>query len=274
MRISAFFTISLISSLVCNAQSESPIITELITVPLTANYADGQLTLSWDENDVKHSRADFKSIAIRQIYLEGTDLVIDFAPREQSNDLSYALGLHLVGPGNEAIYSSAKEIDQQPGVQSVIWKELVLDRIEPDIPYLLLLKVHIYGRICEVVPEFGLAQKLPYYGGGVVGIGFLAAGQLFRQQYRNNLEEYEQVWLEGGNTDLTEVQSDFQTYRDLTYVGLGVLGIDAVLFLIRRGKHRKKLKRYNTYCSDKPQLNIHPEYSTETPMGFLLQLKF
>ncbi len=116
----------------------------------------------------------------------------------------------------------------------------------------------IYGIDCSAPkPEFGARQQTPYYIAAGVGIAGIALGQLYRSQ-RDDI--YDNEYLNASS--LGEAQPLYEkanarhhTYLILTYAGSAVLVIDTIVYFIRRAKHKKNVKLWESCPGNRLSLN-------------------
>ena len=111
-------------------------------------------------------------------------------------------------------------------------------------------------------------------GGAILGLGAIGLGQVYKSRSDDEAEKFRKAWENGETAVLDQAQNDFDTYRNLTYIGIGVLAVDGVLYFIKQRKQRAKNKKYRVFCSDKKAVSVHPLYSPSSELGFMLKINF
>lgn len=108
-----------------------------------------------------------------------------------------------------------------------------------------------YDISCFNPPQFGLKQKLPFLGSGLIGLGSLTSGIVLLRKGRKNynrhldfdsIRERDKYYDDATNqTDLAEV---------LTYAGVGILLADLSLYYFRKRKFKKQQAIYLENCTN------------------------
>lgn len=128
-----------------------------------------------------------------------------------------------------------------------------------------------YGVIPQLVncddprPTFNGRQQLPYLVAGVVGAGSLAYGYILKGNGDDKYERYlnrEPGTLEEANALYDDAQSDVETAQIFAIAGLGVLALDATMYIIRTINVNKKQKQYDKVCND--GLTFSPSFQAPT----------
>lgn len=263
------------------AAQEMPMISQLITVPVQLSDNNGALSVTWSKDQVNYSIQGFRALSITDISLVDASLRIAYVPTYPESDITYRISAALDAGDGALIYAGPKALNEGLRAEGgrltgryLLWKDLVEKQANLGTPYLLILRVDIMGRVCEEIPSLSLSKKLPYVGAAVVGAGLIGIGQIYRQQANTGNDDYRRAWAAGDDASLEQARKDFDTYKTLTYAGIGILALDGVLYLLRTNSVRKAKKRYQTFCVEKPQVAIHPTLNSSTDLGFQLRIKF
>jgi len=259
-----------------------PMISDLTLVPFRISLSDGAFEVEWSQNTTRSTFQKFNVIQISDIRIEGIDLHIEYTIPERDPGLEYAIGMSIEGADSTLIDSNPKEISlnvsgDRNRVNTLVWRNIIGDVIDPAETYSLLIRTDIYGEICSEEPVLNVAGQLPYYGGAILGLGMIGAGQLYKRQADRSYESYEKLWLNGDENDdalREQADQDRKTAQFLTYAGIGVLGLDAILFYLKNRKHRKDVRRYKAFCVGQSEISIHPRYNSNTKMGFMVRINF
>lgn len=257
------------------------ILSELTTVPIRIVDQNDGISLQWSAGELKQSIQDFRLVSVTDIRLSDADLQIDYVTLHPDPELEYEIGVAVEVAEGILNVSTAKDIEMSAADdrrttsrQTLIWKDFLEKQADIGDSYLLLIRTNIRGNICASPPAFTLSQRLPYYSAAIIGLGAIGVGQIFKIQSDKEEDRYREIWESGGNATLEQAENDFNTYRTLTYAGLGVLAVDAVLFILRNRKYKKEQKRFRSFCSEKVEIRVHPAYHPSTDLGFMFKINF
>lgn len=252
--------------------SQDKMLSELISIPVEVKSTQEGLIL--ESGSAKTSFEGFSLITISKVELVQADLTVHYIINHPDPEVEYRLSMALEGENGATNYADYKQLVSSSTQGALQWRDILEEQIDIDQEYQLLIRTDVYGKVCSDVPEKKLSKDLPFMGAAVVGLGAIGIGQIFRVQSQNKEEDYLQIWKDGGTATLDDARQDFETYRNLTYAGLGILAIDGVLYWLKQKKYRKTTARYRTFCTDKKNIDIHPVYSPSSDFGFQLKLKF
>ena len=252
--------------------SQDRMLSELISIPVEIKSTQDGLVL--ESGQTKTSFEGFSLIAISKVELKQADLTVQYQINHPDPEVEYRLSMALEGENGTINYADYKQLVNGQTQGTLQWRDILEGQIDIGKEYQLLIRTDVFGKVCADVPERKLSKDLPYMGAAVIGLGAIGIGQIFRIQSQNKEDEYQQIWKDGGTATLDDAREDFETYRNLTYTGLGILAIDGVLYWLKQRKYRKSTARFRTFCTDKKTIDIHPVYTPSSDFGFQLKLKF
>lgn len=256
-------------------------ISDLTAIPFSITEDNGTLNVFWSESNARSSIQNVDLIQVTDIRIEGIDLYLNYTIPEQGDDSE--IGLSLETSDSTLIVANRKDLVDEPSERgedskTLIWRNIIGSNIDISENYTLLIRTDIYIDLCAgEAPTLNTSKQLPYYGGVVLGLGLIGAGQLIKSRADRTYKNYEQLWKDGNVSDqglLEDVDSDKETANILTGAGIGVLALDAVLYYLKNKNHRKAVRRYNTFCVGRKEVNIHPKQDDLMNMGIMLQLNF
>ncbi len=127
------------------------------------------------------------------------------------------------------------------------------------------------GVQCNNPPDFSFKKQLPYYAGGIVALGGIVSGFILKD---NALDKYEAHKFLDILTERTELYQTYETQLQraeyVTYISLGLLAVDALLFLRRRRLHLKRKRIFDENCT-KSSFQIYPEFKIDGDTNFAMQ---
>jgi len=268
MRRPILFALVLLLSQLVSAQKLYPLRVLDDSIPFQITTQNGKLELRTPTaTEVFNSKKDFPTlIALR---LEGSDLVLEYQPQKTADILSYDITLRLQLADGQTINPLAYElsnVEQAGGTSRLVW----LDAVEylPDFSagYSLHVRRSLMGAVnCEGRrPTFSLKKQLPHYAAGSVGLVLVGLGQVYRDQRDTYYSDYQKNWADGlpvpddkNNKQKTAVEKN-RNASICTWTGLAILGVDALLFVWRGQKIKKKQRVYDKFCGTSTSFNLRP----------------
>ncbi|MEQ1744756.1 MAG: hypothetical protein ABMA02_04980 [Saprospiraceae bacterium] len=205
-------------------------------------------------------RGDYPEVAA--IFLRESDLVVQYAPGRSAAEQSFTIELALYLPDGSRIEPLPHERAENTNSANSDQRELVwLDVLEhlPEFegPYGLYIRRSLMGAVnCTGErPVFSLKKQLPHYAAAGAGLALVGLGQVYNQQKIDAYAQYRAYWADGKSRD--EAEDPFlKTAEDkkkaaemCTYVGLALLGADAVWYALRAMKIKRRQKAYDKFCA-------------------------
>ncbi len=240
-------------------------------IETSANFiADFTATLSTGEIIINYKLATFKpnsnhyTVFLETKFWHHTDNpidgnAIDFPAKKIRGDIGY--------------------MDKNPeGLKQIIWTNPIycLPSAKGKLEIILTVEhwgVEILplGVQCNNPPDFGLKKKLPYYAGGAVALGGIVSGFILKDRA---IDKYEKHLTSDILTERSQLYQNYETQLQraeyLTYISLGLLAVDALLFLRRRRLHLKRKKIFDENCT-KSSFQIYPEFQMDGNTNLAVQ---
>lgn len=205
-----------------------------------------------------HNKRAVNFLQIDKIEMEDSDLIINYQLLQKIENSEVEIAIQLIDGNGMTITPQSEDLGQLTSTkETIIWKNFLESDVSFDESYSLIIHTNLFGTICANPPTFDLKQKLPYYGGATIGIVSLAIGQVYKNQSDREEADYRLAWAEGRTANLDKAESDFNKYKVLTYVGLGVLGVDAILYFFRQRKHKNAVKEFEKFCAGEKKSSVN-----------------
>jgi hypothetical protein len=199
---------------------------------------------------------------VTAIMLRESDLVVQYEPGRSPGDQSYRIELDLQLPDGSRIVPQPHELtettaDAGKGIRELVW----LDALEylPDFgpTYALHLSRTRMGAVnCSGErPVFSLKKQLPHYAAAGAGLALVGLGQVYNQQKKDSYAQYRAYWADGKTREeaddpFLKTAKDKKTAAEAsTYIGLALLGADALWYTLRAIKINRRQKTYDTFCA-------------------------
>ena len=219
------------------------------------------------------------------IHLEGGDLYIPLELDRLSSGQFYQIELQLqsrdrtITPkAQDLIGLQNGEIRDAPFSRTLIWLNMHQYLSSTQSSVTLIFKASLVEQFvdCSVMPSFSGRQKLPYYLAAGAGAAMIGAGILLSNDAEDiyNNDYLTRSSQEAAAPFLDEANKKNKTGRTLSYAGAAILLGDAVLYLIRQSKYKKKKNLYDEYCKDNIGLSVVPDLGTPGLASGGLQLRF
>lgn len=245
------------------------------SIRFSVTSRDGRLALELVE---PLSAGDESFPAITGLRLEDGGLLADYQYKGRlKKGLHYDLRISaILPPGGLPMLPAPREItdsrDKYTG--TLTWP----DRTEQGLDYgktytLVTWKYLLIGVDCSAEPpSFEPERKWPYYATALVGGGLIGLGQVYHQDKKEAYNRYREHWRSGDSADdaqpdLDEARRKDDTARLLTYVGIGLLAVDAAGFAWRWGATKRKQALYDEYCPKEGQSSLSVSPCILTPGG-------
>jgi hypothetical protein len=253
-------------------------------------FQEGRLMLAWaGQAPVWQTKSDFP--VLRQIGLEESDLVIQYAPGKAPAQLSYTINAYIRKQNGERILSvttnegAVRNADEKAPLRQWVWQDAVESLLEPGETYTLFVTRSLMGAVnCTGDrPVFTLKKQIPYYGVAVAGLTSTAIGLYQLNRSNSEYDAYRQYWSDERSQE--EAQPLFDKAenlrsngRILLYSGLGVTAVDAVLFFLKNRKIKARQRLYDSFCGNNSLgLQIRPQVvplsSGSTSVGLGMRLR-
>ncbi len=187
-------------------------------------------------------------------------------------------------PGQqEDVFEKAKL--REPLTYTLVWKDALEQVLEFGVPYELVVQKTLLGPVdLEAIrPEFSSRHQWPYWTGAVAGLSLVGLAQIYKGEKNAAGDTYLEYWEDGrpeGEADpfLTEAQDKNKQVRNLSYIGWGITGVSAGIFIYHWQKVKGKQRIYDKYA---PQKKVDLSFSPllipvpdEQLMGFHFTLSF
>ena len=240
------------------------------------------------------SNDDF--LFLNSLELSDADMILSYEVRGVKKTSSYTLDISLLPEIGYKTYPELGEVvspftetkKQLEGAQQLIWMDVGDDVLNLGQKYTLLVRKTLLGLInCEEErPEFNTKQQWPHYVGAGAGVLLIGMGQLYRQQKEDAYNNYLNFWTDGKPIEdaepfLSEAQKKEESMKLLTYSGIAILGVDAILFFYRQMKIKKKQQTFDKYChpdglsiSIVPFIEVPAANGTKPVLGSTLTITF
>lgn len=205
-------------------------------------------------------------------HFQNNELIIDYHFINPSKQGYYVVNLDLrmdnesVQPSQGYLFGDLGKINTPVvGGKQIIWTNFIQDIPKAIGELELIISIEswglqylAYGVDCGEYPTFGFKQKIPFYAGFAVGVGSLVSGVVFKNEAEGHLEQHKL------SNVLSIKEKEYQSYTDelrkaeiVTYIGIGIIAADALLYFLRKEKHRKRIRVFEEYC-EKASLSVQP----------------
>ena len=258
-----------------SAQRLPLIYEDLAVIPIEIADEGGAFIIDWNPDEVRSLMGEVPVYQIDSLFFDGSNLGLRILPLGQSDKpFHYHANLFLDDRLGKIRIGSPKDL-RGTGNFGITWEEFAEKSLLPDEPMDLVLKLEIRGDVCSSEPELGLRQGAPFLGGGLLGMGMLAVGQVYRLQVERDYANYQADWRTEESGDFDPIDENRRTYRTLTIAGWAVLVADATWYLLGpRKKYRKDRKDYDLFCKERTRLELEPRILDLANYGFTVKLNF
>lgn len=282
MRIFLFTTLIGILGLPAEAQKLYPLQETLDSLIFQITITEGIPALNYQSGNTTFFGAKKDFPALQSLSIQDGDLVLEYHPRHSGDALSYRLDLQIQLPDGSLYTAQAHEMKDE-AVSQDLRKVTWMDAMEyfPDFTqsYRLNVRRSLMGAVnCEVGrPSFSLKKRLPFYAAAGVGIVFIGLGQVYNAQSDDYYASYQQRWKDGlpepGATEnpLRIAQKKSKDAIVCSWVGIGILGLDAAFYAWKAGKIKKKRKIFDKFCSDSSSFRFEPTFMQGAGAGIALR---
>ena len=225
-------------------------------------------------------RGDYPLVAA--ILLREGDLVLQYEPGRSPADQSYRIELEIQLPDGSRIAPQPQELTEAvaetgKGLRELIWQDALEYLPDFEAKYALLLRRSLMGAVnCSGErPVFSLKKQLPHYVLAGAGLALVGLGQVYNQQKKDAYAQYRAYWADGKTREEAEdpflkTATDKKKAAELsTYVGLALLGADAVWYAVRALKIKARQKTYDKFCAPPPATSFLQVKPAAIPSGTL-----
>ena len=216
--------------------------------------------------------------AILDIRIEEADLILeyeDLPAKETWFDVTMSIRM----PDGQILNAPPEFVREQAGLKKSKlknWPDATEYFQHPGVSYTLLINRSQMGIVnCEAIrPAFSLKQKIPYYSTAGVSLALIGLGQVYRVQKNEYYQTYQQAWAEGSPKQSAEddprqkALKSRKAFQICTWTGIGLLALDATIFINKRLKIKRKQQVYDQFCQP-PTIQIK-----SSGPGIGLMLKF
>lgn len=208
--------------------------------------------------------------AITTLRLEDGGLLVDYQIKGRlKKGLDYRLQVAILPSTGLPMAPAPGEVtdSRDKNTGTLTWPDRTERGLDYGKTYTLVVWKHLMGEVdCSGErPSFGVERQWPYYATALVGGGLIGLGQVYRQDKIEAYGRYEEHWRSGDSAEeaqpaLDEARSKDDTARLLTYIGIGLLAVDAAGFAWRWGATKRKQGLYDEYCArdGAPSLTVAP----------------
>ena len=257
----------------------NPLIADTINLQFRLNFdnSKSQIVYNFSSGSLKNaplkcSLLDLSLLDTLYFGLDQADLVFKYRlnqPEGKLQDYRYLLKPNLLENGKPIWHRPKPFIEFRNEVTETLmdttleyrWLNALEERLDPDFSYTLNFSVLLlWDGNCEKRPSFNPTQQSPHYVGFLAGVGFLVAGQVLHNNAKKDYLAYQELWEDDTIYPTKEDQAqrlynDVMTqedrYQTLSYIGFGIIALDAAWYTYRLVKHKNKVKPYNLYCDCK-----------------------
>lgn len=267
-----------------SAQRTYPLRTDTSKVKLHLTAVNGQLEFALAIND----NAGF--LPITGISIDDADLSITYEPKGLEKGFYPQFALHVIDATGRIFYPKPRQLKNATppsgaGLAPVIWQDMLEEVLKPGLSYELVIQKTIMGPFdCDAPrPDFTLQQQLPHYAGAVVGLAAIGLGQVYRAQKEDAYDTYNDYWSNENTKEEADVFLNRATNKEkaaktATYIGVAILGIDALTYAYRHIQIKKKQRIYDKHCTpQKTSLQWQPYWDPATPgsaIGAIVRFTF
>ena len=209
------------------------------------------------------------------VQLSGGELIFDILLRGGEESDNYMLDMRATLDGQPIdimrsdLYGPlGDELPAQGGLRyQVIWTNLHERYIDLSGELTLTITAQRYGvpRLpygleCGVPPAFTKKQRLPYYLAAGVGLASIGSSIIFKGKSNDTYDnEYlTRNFAEQAEPFYQSANSDHQKSLVMRYAGIGILAVDAGLYIYRLIRLRKKEEAYREFCREDASTTVTP----------------
>ncbi len=233
------------------------------------DLVNGQLDLTTEEN--------LSSSMIREISISLTngEIIVEYEFQRANQGQNYRVdfnanlnGSDLVLYREDIIGAIGQDLAaNQQGRRQLIWTGLHDRYVDLNGILLMSLDVELWGQPqlpfgieCGVPPTFTMKQKMPYLIAAGVGAASLGASLLFKNKSNDTYENdyLTQNFQEAAEPFYQQANDDHQKSLIFRYAGIGILAIDAGLYIFRSIRHQRKKDAYDEYCRNVSGIRFEP----------------
>ena len=157
------------------------------------------------------------------------------------------------------------------GKKTITWTNLLAQLPHAKGKYQIILEIEKWGNLflpfdvdCDEYPTFAFSQKLPYYTGLAVGVGGIVTGVVLRNNAQKHFDRHKiSNALSERRAEYNRYTSQLKTAEVITYVGIGIIAVDAFFYFLRKGKYNRQIRIFEEYCN-KEQLSFSPIFELPT----------
>jgi len=225
-------------------------------------------------------RGDYPVIAT--ILLRESDLVVQYEPGRSPAEQAYRIELELRLPDGVRIVPQPHELPETgaevgKGLREIVWQDALEYLSDFEATYGLLLRRSLMGAVnCSGErPVFSLKKQLPHYVGAGAGLALIGLGQVYNQQQKDAYAQYRAYWADGKPREeaedpfLNTAQDKKKAAELSTYAGLALLGADALWYVMRALKIKRRQNTYDKFCASPPATSLLQVKPVTFPAGML-----
>lgn len=255
------------------AQKTYPLRVDTTRARLNLTVVNGRLDLQAEIND----NSGF--LPITGIKLDDADLHIDYQLKGVDKGLTPRFIVHLIDATGMAYYPSVLRLkgDMPPAgspLAPVVWLDITEKILLPGQSYELVIEKILMGPFdCDAPrPAFTIKQQLPHYAAAVAGLAAVGMGQVYRTQKEEAYDTYREFWSnentkEEADVYLVRASDKEKSAKTATYVGIAILGFDALTYAYRQIQIRKKQRFFDKHCTQQGMSLQWQPYWEQTPNG-------
>ena len=250
----SIFVILFCSGIACAAQSQQlyPLKTLEDSLVFTISFQNGRLMLQHrSSSDLFEPKRDFP--ILNGIMMAEADLLLEYRTGKSADMFSHKVSIRVKTPEGRIVEPREYELAYEepvPGTRRLLWLDASEVLNEFGVEYTLYIRRSLMGVVdCDGTrPGFTLQKQLPYYGAAIGSAVLLGLGQIYRIQKEDYHDTYRRLWRDGepappaGDDPLQKARDKERIERICTWTGAGLLLADALLYM---AKHRKIKKKQN-----------------------------
>ncbi|MCB0558854.1 MAG: hypothetical protein H6573_30115 [Lewinellaceae bacterium] len=254
-----YLLIFLLSSLSVTlaGQQMFPLRTSTDSIRFSVTSENGKLSLQLNR-PLKPGEGAFPSVT--GLRLDDGGLLIDYQYKGRlKKGLDYDMQVALLPLSGFPILPTPGEVTDNKAKNNtgvLNWPDRTERGLDYGQSYTLVVLKSLMGEVdCEAGrPAFGIQKQWPYYATAIVGGGLIGLGQVYRQDKKEAYARYQEAWKEGqtaesAESDFKDANSKDDTARLLTYIGCGLLAVDALGFAWRWGANKRRQGLFDQYCT-------------------------
>jgi hypothetical protein len=252
-----------------------------------AKLRQGSFTANYDLDMVNNELSPISSLEprvigkikfLKDINLVNNELIINYSLPQLKEAQKFIVNLKVlfdgedISPDRHQLEGDFGEILSTKSKQkTTIWKDLISAIPKAKGQLQIQINVELWGDLrlslgvdCNKPPEFKLKEQWPYYATAAIGVGLIVVGEIYLKKSKddfvihettNSLREYEESY--------DDYKKNLDISRNLVYVGVGILLVDAIYFLGKRKRHKKRLRIFENNCTEQ-SLYIRPNVTFPT----------